>query len=190
MGDRGISTRPRARWVRMVDAVIVSALAISTASLAWRALAAEAGPAGVWGAAASDGAAAPCGSCGSDRFRSTFHPVLARSTVAASEYLRVLAESARSGVLIPADVNEVESMIRASGNGDEGDAAVYAVRACGELLVAGVPDPDVAERLSGVLFEASSDPRPRVRWNARIQWDRLGRTADDGDSGESRGEGA
>lgn len=192
MADRGTSTRPRARWVRLVDAVLVSTLAISASCLAWRGFAADRNTDDVgWMKAPGGGAeASPCSSCGTDRPRTTSHPVLSRSTVAASEYLRVLAESARSGVLIPADVDEVESMIRASGNGDEGDAAVYAVRASGDMLASGAMSPVVAERLAGVLLEAASDPRPRVRWNARVQWDRLGRTAADGDSGGSGGEGA
>ncbi|HRJ50932.1 MAG TPA: hypothetical protein PKU91_10375, partial [Phycisphaerales bacterium] len=161
-------------------AVTVSALTISAAGLAWRVFAADADPAGAWGAGVSGGEAAACISCGSFRSRSTFHPVLARSTVAASVYLSEIAALARAGDLLPAHVDEIEAMIRFTGDGDDGDAAVFAVRACGDLLVHGGIDADESERLAGILLEAASDPRPRVRRNALVQWGRLGQDGEDG----------
>lgn len=107
-------------------------------------------------------AARGCTACEAKRHRDFSHPVLAKVTVAARSYLAAAADRGPE----PEDVEELRALVLLTGEGDGGDAAVYAVRAAGEWARSAIQQTVVRGTLE-VLLDASSDPRERVSRNAR-----------------------
>jgi hypothetical protein len=159
--------RSNSRCSRVPEVVIVASAAISATTVFSRL---SDGNAADEGGSSAPRAVSGCSHCGRSGFGTLASPVLDRGTTAFKRYFDVATRASPS----QSDVALIASLASLGDDGEQGDRAVYALRAAAEWLASDRAGDHSAD-LSRILSDATVDPRVRVRINAERLLDELSR---------------